>query len=34
MMCCCFCLISILSVMTFSARLNKAVMTLCFDPVE
>ena len=33
-MCCCSCLSSVLLVMTFSARLNNAVMTLCFDLVE
>ena len=33
-MCCCSFLSSVLLVMTFSARLNNAVMTLCFDLVE
>ena len=31
---CCSFLSSVLLVMTFSARLNNAVMTLCFDLVE
>ena len=33
-MCCCSCVSSVLLVMTFSVRLNNAVMTLCFDLVE
>ena len=33
-MCCCSCLSPVLLVMTFSAQLNNAVMTLCFDLVE
>ena len=34
-MCCCSCFkSSVLSVVTFSARLNNVVMTLCFDLVE
>ena len=33
-MCCCSCLSSVLLVMTFSARLNNAVMKLCFDLVK
>ena len=33
-MCCCSCLSYVSLVMTFFARLNNAVMTLCFDLVE